>query len=195
MVTVDQIIELGRNAEVVRDIHWFSAPWWVWVVCTGLIVWVILLFAWDHVLSPGLLICIAIVTFATHTDMTVDDQISKWEKKVAAPYVNSLPVERKEVVFIKIDPEMTAKTQGRLLYGSGYIDSRVVEKTPITVSFKDNGVVTRTDWYQTKMELTKNEKPYIEFQRLDTNLGHSFKKGLYNVRVHLPESYEFTDIK
>jgi len=194
-MTVDQVIELGKNAEVVRDVHWFSAPWWVWIVCTGLIIWGILLFTWDHVLSPGLLICIAIVTFVAHTDMTVDDQISKWEKKVATPYVNSLLVERKEVVFIKIDPEMTAKTQGSLLYGSGYIDSRVVEKTPITVSFKDDGVVTRTDWYQTKMELTKNEKPYIEFQRLDRNLGHSFKKGLYNVRVHLPESYEFTDIK
>lgn len=194
-MTIDQVIELGKNADVIKDVHWFSAPWWVWIVCFGLIVWIVLLFACDHAISPGILMCIAIVMFIANTDVTVDDQISKWEKKVAAPYVNNLPVEKKEIVFIKIDPEMTAKTKGSLLYGSGYIDSRVVEKTPITVSFKDNGVVTRTDWYQTKMELTKNEKPYIEFQRLDKNLGHSFKKGLYNVRVHLPESYEFTDIK
>lgn len=194
-MTVDQVIELGRNAEVVRDVHWFSAPWWVWIVCIGLIVWIFVLLSDGHMNTPAFLMLVVFIIFIGNTDMTEDDQISKWEKRVAAPYVNSLPVERKEIVFIKIDPEMTTDTKGSFLYGSGYIDSRVVEKTPLTVTFKDNGVVTRTDWYQTKMELTKNEKPYIEFQRLDRSLGHSFKKGLYNVRVHLPESYEFTDIK
>lgn len=194
-MTIDQVIDLGKNAEYIQDIDWFSNPWWVWIVCPILIILIVIQISEGDGMSPVLMIVAVVMILVLTTKVDVDDQISRWEKKVAAPYVNSLPVERKEIVFIKIDPEMTTKTNGSLLFGGGYIDSRVVEKTPITVSFKDNGVVTRTDWYQTKMELTESEKPYIEFQRLDRNLGHSFKKGLYNVRVHLPESYEFTDIK
>ena len=45
------------------------------------------------------------------------------------------------------------------------------------------------------MELTEEEKPYVEYQNVSKSLGNGVDKGMYNVKVHLPESYEFTDIK
>lgn len=125
----------------------------------------------------------------------LEEEISKWKEEVAIPYIASLEKEQKEVVFIKIEPELSHETNGSIVFGTGTIISSSVEKTPITVSFKDGGVITRTDWVETRMELTNQTKPYIQFQRLTKDLGHGIKAGYYNPKVYLPESYEFKDIK
>lgn len=115
----------------------------------------------------------------------------KWKEEVAMPYIESLPKERREIVFIKIDPELGGKSErGR------YSHPQNVELTPLTISYVDNDtVVTRTEWYKTYMKLTDETKPYIEFQRLEQDLGHDVNKGVYNAVVYMPKSYEFTDIK
>lgn len=119
------------------------------------------------------------------------DRVAKWEENVAKPYINDLPVQKKEIVYIKIDPELSHSTQGNLFYTY----SKEIQRTPLTISFKGNGVETMTNWYETHMELTDEEKPYVEYQKLSQSLGDGFEKGLYNVKIYLPESYKFTDIK
>ena len=201
-MTIDKVIELGEKAKVTIEFDWLSAPWWVWIIvglCSLVIIAVI-----HGVLTGadtegiGAILPIIGVTFMIYMffiDKETYDGVSAWEKDIAIPYIESLPVEKKEVVYIKIDPELSHETTGYYLFGNGYTTSKEIQKTPLTVSYKDNGVVTRTDWYQTKMELTEEEKPYIEYQELKKDLGHDIYAGMYNVKVYLPKSYEFTDIK
>lgn len=115
----------------------------------------------------------------------------KWREEVAMPYIESLPKEKREIVFIKIDPELA-----RSSYGGRYSHAQTIELTPLTVSYVDNDtVVTRTEWYQTSMKLTDETNPFIEFQQLEQDLGHDVNKGVYNAVVYLPKSYKFTEIK
>ena len=53
-------------------------------------------------------------------------------------------------------------------------------------------MINRPDDYE---KLTDEEKPYVEYQYLNRDLGHGVDTGNYNLTVPLPESYEFTDIK
>lgn len=198
-MSMQSVINAGKGLENEQVIHWINCPWWAYAVAlVGVILSVfILIFAEREfkALSATVLVITGLFFLALQ-DVEEIDHIGKWQKEIATPYVNSLPVMKREIVFIKIDPEMTTETRGSHLFGSGYLTNKRIEKTPLTVSFKSNGrVVTRTDWYDTTMTLTKESKPYIEYQYVKRDLGHGFKKGMYNVRVHLPESYEFTDIK
>lgn len=124
-----------------------------------------------------------------------NNKINEWRSTYAKTYVESLPKEKKEIVFIKINPELGTQVNINNFWTSGYTIKSSVERTPVTVSFKDNGIKTRTDWYETHMELTKEEKPFIEFQRLTKDLGNKVNAGLYNVKIYIPESYKFNDIK
>ena len=198
-MTMQGVINAGKGLENDTIIHWFDCPWWVYVgVFFGIVLAVLIYkFAEDELKMISVtVLAVTIFVFIVSQKTEEIDHIGKWQKEVATPYVNSLPVKKREIVFIKIDPEVTTETRGSHLFGSGYLTSKRIEKTPLTVSFKSDGrVITRTDWYDTTMTLTKEAKPYIEYQYVSKNLGHGFNKGMYNVRVHLPESYEFTDIK
>lgn len=203
-MTLEEVIELGKKATETTEIYWFSVPWWVWILIVlsipCLIFVIIDTFKYDffYESASGLPLSFIILTCICYiftVDTETHDGITPWRNEVAKPYIESLPVERKEIVFIKIDPELSHETHGNTFWGTGYTRSTAIEKTPLTVSYKDNGIATRTDWYEAHMELTDEEKPYIEFQRLSSNLGHEINAGLYNVKVYLPESYEFTDIK
>jgi hypothetical protein len=130
----------------------------------------------------------------------MDAAADKWKKDYVIPYIHSLPLEKQEIVYIKIDPELSSETEGSHLFGTGYTYTKQVERTPLTISFKDNGVATETDWLETHMELTDEEKPYVEYYRLNEKIDvsyepHQVEPGRYDMKVYLPESYEFTDIK
>ncbi|MFO1442850.1 hypothetical protein KDN24_06430 [Bacillus sp. Bva_UNVM-123] len=122
-------------------------------------------------------------------------KVIEWENEYVKPFIESLPKQKKEIIYIKIDPELSHEVTGQAWWGTGYTRSTAVERTPLTVSYKDKGIVTKTSWYEAYMELTDEEKPYVEYQYLEKDLGHGIKKGIYNTKVHLPESYTFTDIK
>jgi hypothetical protein len=125
-------------------------------------------------------------------DEIKEKQINKWKEEVAYPYINSLPIEEKEIVFIKIDPELSHDVERSLFYTY----STPVQLTPLVITYiDDGGAATITRWTETKMKLTDKEKPYIKFQELKKDLGNGVDKGLYNVRVYLPRNYKFTDIK
>jgi len=139
--------------------------------------------------------------FGTANEQTerVQNNIAKWKKDYAIPYINTLPTERREVVFVKIEATSTQELKDH----GGYLRSQEVNRTPLTVSYKDNGgVVTKTDWYNANMGLIADDKPYIEYVNLPEPLGvrddgkkAEFWAGQYNYMVYLPMNYQFTDIK
>jgi hypothetical protein len=116
--------------------------------------------------------------------------VDQWKNDVAYPYIHSLPDEKAEIVYVKIDPEIKTEIRGRL-----YIYSTSSMLTPLTISFKANGVETYTNWFDTSMSLTDHDRPYITFKRLRYNLGNGVEAGMYQPMIYLPETYKFTDIK
>jgi hypothetical protein len=194
---INQVIELGQQAANI-DYKIFVFPWWWYLVSVILLLLLIAQialmdeesFIFSIIFMLWFLGSMAYVAFINAEIET--KQINKWKTEVAYPYINSLPIEKKEIVFIKIDPELSHDTKGSLFYTY----STPIQLTPLVISYiDDGGVVTITRWTETKMELTDKEKPYIEFQELKKDLGNGVDKGLYNVKVYLPRSYKFTDIK
>lgn len=120
-----------------------------------------------------------------------EKQVAKWKEEAVVPYIESLPVEKREVVYIKIDPELSEKISG----GYHYTTSKTIERTALSISFKENGLTTLTNFYEANMDLTDEEKPYVTYQYVPKKLGKGVGKGFYNVKVHLPVNYKFTDIK
>lgn len=112
-----------------------------------------------------------------------------WEEKIVAPYIEALPTEKREAVYIKIDSELTNKIQHR------YTSDKTIERTPLTVTFKENGLTTQTNWMEAHMELADEETPYVTYQYVPKKLGKGISKGYYNLKVYLPKNYKFTDIK
>ncbi|UNY39950.1 hypothetical protein KLEB273_gp094 [Bacillus phage vB_BauM_KLEB27-3] len=109
------------------------------------------------------------------------------EKRVVQPQTHFFGVEQYPGLDYRIDETS--------ILGTGRTTISTVVKTPVVVSYKDESIVTKAFWYETDMDLTEKDKPYIEFQKLQHDLGHGIEPGIYNVKIHLPESYEFTEIK
>jgi hypothetical protein len=195
-MTLQEVIQAGQ-IDVSINIFQITA-WWVWIL---LIFFISLgLYASKHWMVGTELFCVlgiiitvsGIFTNYQFTKSKIEkDQLEKWRQQYVIPYINSLPKEKKEVVFIKIDPELSHNVKGNYFYTY----SVPVKLTPLTISFKGNGIETYTNWYEAYMELTKEQKPYVEFVRLNQSLGNGYDAGLYNVKVFLPETYQFTDIK
>lgn len=197
-MTKEQVINLGKKALEV-DIHVLGIMGMT-MIFLGFVILFRLLITKREDLVFHFLFSSAVIGFVGFILLMVgnyqesqqkEEQVNKWKKEVATPYVESLPVEKREVVFIKIEPELTAKTKGYYYYTR----SKLVERTPLTVSFKENGLTTLTNWYETHMELTNEKKPYVTYQYVDSKLGKGFKAGFYNVKIYLPKDYKFTDIK
>lgn len=180
----------------------------------GIIVFIIgLLFYWADeervkadlgLLVPGLLIIAAtsFVYFIVGGNQQADQvkkNIAKWKQDYAIPYINALPPEKRKIVFVKIEATSTPELKDH----GGWLRTEEVHRTPLTVSYKDNGqVITKTDWYNANMGLIAEDEPYMEYVNLPeplgvTNDGKSaeFWAGQYNYQVYLPMNYKFTDIK
>jgi hypothetical protein len=200
-MTIDQVIELGRI-----DYGTTIFAWRYWIYWTLILIFLTIeIFIWKWSFSNyevkenrggGLLACaiiflLLVIVNSIHDSNKEDKLIDKWKEEIAYPFIAQLPEDKKEIIYIKIDPELSHSVQG----GFFYTYSNEVQRTPLTVSFKANGVETHTDWYETHMELTNEQQPHIIFKRLEKNLGHGISKGLYDTRVYLPDTYKFTDIK
>jgi hypothetical protein len=196
LMTLQEVIQAGQ---IDVNINPFEIiPFWAWLLLFFFIG--LGLYASKHWMAGTEFFCVLgiIITvsgiFANYqfTKSEIEkDLLEKWRQQYAIPYINSLPKEKKEVVFIKIDPELSHNVKGNYFYTY----SVPVKLTPLTISFKGNGIETYTNWYEAYMELTKEQKPYVEFVRLNQSLGNGYDAGLYNVKVFLPETYQFTDIK
>lgn len=202
-MNVEKVIQLGK------DMVEIGGVWDIWfylgvIVSLGGIILVFVAFLLHQdslevkhkVLGlVGLLITvIGAITVCVTSQHSIDfkeEQTVKWKEEVAKPYISTLSIQSKEVVFIKINTEISQK-----MTGNHYYTSKEVKRTPLTISFKeDDGLTTLTNWYETKMVLTDKEEPYVEYQYVQKNLGHGYKQGYYNVKIFLPKDYKFTDIK
>jgi hypothetical protein len=209
-MTIDKVIELGRQIQK-PDMPWhsqFTFSIWVWIISAimvglALIIWSFAVVDSGFRAELGMFIIGISIIFYLIIGVTSDykaekiyeSEISNWQETIAKPYIESLPKEKKVVVYIKIEPELSHAVQANYYWGTGYTRSTEITKTPLVVSYKDKGIVTLTNWYETYMELTNEVKPYIEFQRLEKDLGHGVNAGNYNQKIYLPESYEFMEIK
>lgn len=197
-MTVNEVIELGKIASDV-DFQIFSPiAWWWYLIVLGLLIGVIIgIWANDDKMTSNMLgsFCVAVVITMFHlfiiNDTKKEESIERWKSEVALPYITNLEIKKSEVLYLKIDPELSHSVNGSLFYTY----STPIQLTPLAISFKDNGVPTITQWVETRMELTDEELPYIEYQKLEQDLGHGINAGYYNIKLYLPESYKFTDIK
>jgi|GEM_PF-5536384 len=192
-MTLNEVIQAGK---IDVDTSMFSTmAWWAWLLI-GLCLLTIFagLKGLEDGVSTGFMgIVLILMIAATYNEVTVDKpqedkKIEEWKQQYAIPYIQSLAPEKREIVYVKIDTEIDTRKPL-------YTYPNPIFLTPLTVSFKANGIETYTNWYEARMELTNEEKPYIEFKRVTSDLGHGVTAGLYDVKVYLPESYKFTDIK
>lgn len=120
------------------------------------------------------------------------EQITYWKQNVAIPYIESLPIQRRSILSVKLG-RPTAQEEKK--------DIRYTEKTsvgreaPLTIAFEKDGLTTLTGVYKTDMTLRDVDQPYVTYQYVSKKLGEDFGKGFYDVEVHLPKNYKFTDIK
>lgn len=120
-----------------------------------------------------------LVTFADEWDQDIENHIEQWKEKIAIPFINSLPIEKHEVLSIHIlnEPIFFQPTQN--------------EPISITVSFKkDNSIQTITNEAIFISDLNESETPYIEYQKLNKDLGNEIYSGFYNLKLHLPKQYQ-----
>lgn len=176
-MTAEEVIRLGQEAQLKTEFMWSEVSWWAWLLAIPM--WAIavffllyglyLLFSGDWELTfPGILFSLmlgAIGSLGMHTGEVVvqEDRVGEWKNEVAIPYIESLPVEKREIVYIKIDTELSHEVSGQHFLYYGYTRSSEVQRTPLIISYKGNGITTETDWYEAHMELTSEELPYIEF--------------------------------
>ncbi|ADO59736.1 hypothetical protein [Paenibacillus polymyxa] len=120
-------------------------------------------------------------------------EVEKWKKEQAYPYIKALPIEKLEIMKIETDSKAVSKTNIFKMFPD--VNDNKLGRTPLTLSFKvGDEVFTITESLQTSMELSNEEKPYIEFQNLERDLGHGVNAGAYNAKVHLPKSFALTNI-
>lgn len=200
-MNVEQVIKLGEEISVNFSMFDFGKYWIPWTIIAALAVIQVLIFKFKNEektevsITPIALIAIMLCGFflvdSVLNSVKEEELIEKWKQEVAYPYIKSLPEEQHEIVYLKIDPELSHDVRSNLFYTY----SEEVRRTPLTFSFKGNGVETYTNWIEAHMKLSEQSKPYVSFKRLTTELGHNINPGYYDVKIHLPESYEFTDIK
>lgn len=203
-MTIDKVIELGESIQKPDYglLHNFTGATWVAIIIFFTLgIFAIAISKSTHGEGQfGTLLCLVsvgiimfkVINVGYYEDRDYEKKIDEWRETVAVPFIESLPREKKEVVFIKIEPELAVKSSRY----SGYTYAREIRRTPVSFSYKDDdGIATETNWIETRMDLTDEEKPFVEFQKLEKDLGHGVEAGNYNYKINLPDSYEFTEIK
>jgi hypothetical protein len=198
-MTIEQVIQAG-HFKTEHYFDWSSTTTWGWfgfIFFIVLAAFVALIFLACDGPTGAILSILAIpVVFMMMGSNFTEFNKPKWENEYVKPYYNSIEKQKHEIVFVKIDPEISNITSGDLVFGTGSISTDTKKLTPLVVSYKDEGkVITYSNWLDTQMVLTDQDSPYIEFKRVPRDLGHDYNAGIYEVKVYLPEGYKFTDIK
>ena len=122
----------------------------------------------------------------------------KWEETYAMPYIKDLPFETRKVLSVKTLEEISAATiyiGGGRPYADGYTRS-TAELHPLSIMYIDNTMEEKIDGdIEIARDAKVGESPYIEFQYLKEDLGFYWKKGFYNIVLHMHKnderSYDF----
>lgn len=196
-MNIQKVIELGKKANDTTDVLWLSPPIWVLImliVSLVIVVASVIEFKKKKEISDVkfflmFFVGITLLCYLGTLKVNTTDKVTPWRNHIAKTYIESLPIEKKEIVAIKIDTQYKAKKTSNTYWATKYTRKSTMKKTPLLIAYNDNGVVTAKNVYEIHVELSDKEKPYIEFQRLNKNLGHQVDKGLYNVKVYIPKSY------
>lgn len=203
-MTLDDLILRGGEVTSLKLSLWGNIPIWGWIMI--MLATVVLFFIvrdfiyWGEYFAATVLtsiylaICFVVVA-VLFTKEEPNPEYDKWLSD-AHQAIEELPVESYEIVYIKIDPEMSSDIGGVFFLGSGSIHTKIERATPVTVAYKDGDeVFVETFWANTNMKLSEDDTPYLAFHNLPKSLGHGIEKGWYNPVVHLPRNYEFKEIK
>ncbi|WP_442637921.1 hypothetical protein [Rossellomorea marisflavi] len=191
------MIELGKQTAE------FELNGWMILAISGIVLFVLItvgtlylnsrhLIEYKHLIYFVVLLSLFSVAIVWGLNKSDEYELKKekdWKDEIVSPYIESLPVEKREAVYIKIESELTSKGRYR------YTSDKTIERTPLTVTFKENGLTTKTNWMEAHMELADEDTPYVTYQYVPEKLGKGVSKGYYNLKVYLPKNYKFTDIK
>lgn len=110
--------------------------------------------------------------------MTYNKEVEEWKKEVVEPYIESLPTKERELTTVILD---TAKFNG----------TTYTDQLPLIISYKENGkTVTTSGVYDIEERLEEGENPYLEYRRLNDELGHDVNPGSYNIKIVLPKNFK-----
>ncbi|WPS85616.1 hypothetical protein SMD22_00725 (plasmid) [Brevibacillus halotolerans] len=202
---INQVIELGKQIQAPSNMFGLGAWGTLGVLAIAMLIvgFIVIYFGFTYCegfLPLGFLALISGIFLLFGNEIIeikqarekYSENVERWKREFVTPYIDSLPKEKKEIVFIKIESELSSDTVSNRWYT--YMSE--VKRTPLTVSFKENNsITTLTDWYDASMELTNEKEAFVEYQKVPVNLGHGMDAGYYNLNVHLPDSYKFIEIK
>lgn len=205
-MSYEEIIKVGNNVGLHEVNFWSSFAWWQYILYIGLFLtlsiiclWIAENFEMLGVWSLVLVFIGMVVVLPMKNAYTKyipikeknEQEIEEYKTQYGTPYINSLPVTKGEIFFIKIDTE--TKVTGDIILGTGTVRSELL--TTMTISYKLDGKgITETVEITPDFDLSNGETPYVTYQELTKDLPH-YPSGKYNYVIHLPENYSFTDIK
>ena len=109
--------------------------------------------------------------------------IKGWVNDYVNPYVNSLPTET-----------ITLEAVDRVEEGLNLTTNRDENKeyVPVSVIYANEEGEGKTLNIEALIVYEEKEVlPYMEFKRVQEDLGYGYDKGLYNAVIHLPTGYYF----
>lgn len=193
-MTLHHVISLGH----ISYWHILFTTWWTYVglVLSIISLWIFGIVSDDFRLGPSFISMFAFFIFATSTfavpGSIKQSRVDTWTHHAAYPYINSLPVQHHDIVYIKVQDTSETTGAGGLFTFS--ISSHDI--THVLVLYRDNGQIKKMDMQaKMSMKLGQNDTPYITFQQLRHNLGNGINAGLYNPTVYLPKNYKFSTIQ
>lgn len=196
----ETVVKIGEKVGN-HEMNFFSSfAWWQWVIYILIFLTVIIVsleFDLDWLLVLTIIVMVFCLPIHNYVNKSIDvfnkndKEISAYKKDYGNKYIDELPLTNAEIIYMKIDNE--AEVSGSMILGSGTTKSDFL--TTLTISYKlNNKAITETFKIAPDLDLSSEEKPYITYQELNKKLPH-YELGKYNLEIHLPESYVFTDIK
>ena len=107
-------------------------------------------------------------------------EVEHWEKEMVKPYINSLEKTVQPIDIIRLEPALE--------------DNVMKGKQRLTLIYtKDGELVTNTSTFTVEVSEDTTIEPYLEYVRLNTDLGKGYDAGSYNRKVVIPKGYKYTE--
>ncbi|WPS85619.1 hypothetical protein SMD22_00740 (plasmid) [Brevibacillus halotolerans] len=188
---INNVVEKGR--QIAKSINSFL----ICGIIGGVVAGVLFVFLYQSIDSPLVkqiavmctlfLYLLIVFEVGLIIDEKYDKEVKNWKDRIAFPYIETIAIEKRELVFCNYMYLSQPKK------GSLYTDSSISNRVPLMISFIDEEIVTIADWYNVSFDLSKDEAAYIEYQKLNIDLGHGVDPNYYNVKVHLPKKLMFAE--
>lgn len=200
----DEVYKIGETVGR-NEFHFFSHfAWWEYILYIGvflLISYICIQYGeYDSswiILTLTFIVMIMVLPVGnwmyneTKNDRLNESEIENYINTYVTPLIESIPTSESEVIYLKVDNEM--EVEGYLYFGTGTIDSSLL--STFSIMYKDDNEVKPLVMKAFPvMTLEENSTPTITYKHLKADLPY-VEKGMYNMKLHLPVNYKFTDIK